>query len=524
MTIPVDKASLAVRRVSLIYPSARRYSGYLSTHRFPGLVTSHSGLSLLAQMLQRRGIAARVYDEKITPFQPALVDGADLVGLSVQTSWAPQAYRLAAEVRRMAKPVVLGGVHVSLNPDEAIRHADFVVRGEGEHAICELVEALAGTRRLDDVDGLSFHREGRVVHNKDRAPMGQAELDALPWPRLDMIEGIDDVVRYPVNRGIYFTMATRGCDQLCNYCSIIRVFGRALRSRSVKSVIHELKWSWDRDRQFLFFMDDSLAVDKDYLKALLQALIDEDLVPRRGWHSQMRADVARDAELLGLMKRTNCTFVTCGFESINQASLKSLQKGQSPKDIVRAISRLHAHDIIVNGFFMFGTDHDTPATMGETVEFARASGCLLAGFMPLTPFPGTPTFTALESEGRIFTKDWELYDVQHVVYRPKQMSAWDLYWRTLACYPKFYAGRQVLNHVRLLAHKRYSAGMIGIGLTWPFLKGASWLHELVANVDYMRALRQASHGRPFPDLADRDLWFKDAMTARAFPQVRSFLP
>ncbi len=511
-----------IKNVVLIYPDSRRYSGFLSTHKLPGLVTSHAGLTILAQILEREGCNVRVYDEQITPFSERMIEGADLVGVSVQTLWAPQAYRIARQVRRAGIPLVLGGVHATLNPDEAIEHTDYLVRGEGENTLPELVKALGSGEALDDIAGLSFRKNGKIQHNPARALLTTAELDQVPFPRLDLIEGITDTQRFPLNDMVYFTMATRGCDQACTYCSITRVFGRALRHRSVDNIMEELGSLWDPERQFLFFMDDSLANNVDFLKELLDRLLREDMVPRLGWHSQLRADVSQDAELLRLMQLTNCTFVTCGFESVNPRSLKSLGKGQSPADVKRAVARLTAHDIIVNGFFMFGTDHDGPDCFAETVRFAKESGCMLAGFMPLRPFPGTATFKRLDREGRIFTKDWELYDVQHVVYHPKNMSAWDLYRRTLACYPYFYATRPLLRHVRLLFTKRPSPAMIGIGASWPFAKQYCWTREVMANTDYLRELRKVGrNGQRFPDLNGHRLWAKDLLSGRTLRAARS---
>lgn len=493
-----------IKRVLLVYPSPRRYSGFLSTHRLPGLATSHAGLTILAQILERQGIEARVVDEQITPFDPeTMLDGVDLLGVSVQTSWAPRGYRIAGEARRSGVPVVIGGVHATLNPEEAIGHADFVVRGEGEKTLPELVRAIDAGHGLEGVLGLTWRDRGTVRANPSRPLLTTLELDANPWPCLERIEGFADS-RHPMGKFVYFTMLTRGCDQACTFCSITRVFGRALRHRSVASVVEELGCRFDPKRQFLFLMDDSLAVDTDYLKEVLEALLRERMVPRHGWHSQLRADVASDPELLDLMKRTNCLFVTCGFESIDDRSLRVLGKGQSRGDVARAIARLREHGVIVNGFFVFGTDHEGPEAMSETVRFAKEAGCMLAGFMPLTPFPGTPTFTQLEREGRIFTRDWELYDVQHVVFRPERMSAFDLYWRTLACYPAFYAPHLGWwRHVALgLAHWPHPV-VATVGAGWPVVKGICWSREVLANLDYLRALRrwEATGGRvAFPDL------------------------
>ena len=467
---------------------------------------------------------ARVIDEQITPYTDELLDGADLVGISVQTSWAPQAYRIARSARRLGKRVVLGGVHATLNPEEAIEHADYVVRGEGEQSFPELLAALDSETALDSVRGISFWHDGQAVHNAARPMLTTRELDQLPFPRMELIEGWADYRRFPMNRVVYSTMLTRGCDQSCTYCSIIRVFGQALRHRSVENVMEELGRHFDPQRQFLFLMDDSLAVDPEFLKAFLHALIRNKLVPRLGWHSQLRVEVANDPELLRLMKLTNCAFVTTGFESINPKSLRALGKGQSPEDVRRAIARLREHDVIVNGFFMFGTDHDGPGAMAETVRFARESGCLLAGFMPLTPFPGTPTFKQLEREGRIFSKDWELYDVQHVVFHPERISAWDLYWRTLACYPAFYARNNVVEQLRMLVKKRPPLGVVLIGSSWPVVKQICWSREVVSNVDYMRELRRVSGRRgaaTFAPLSGRSLWLKDVLSGRTARAIRA---
>jgi len=478
-----------IRKVLLVYPASRRYSGYLSTHRLPGLVTSHAGLTILAQILERKGLSVRVVDEKLGPVRDRDLDGVDLLGISIQTSWAPRGYRLAARARRHGIPVVLGGVHATLCRDEAIASADYVVRGEGEHTFPELIDALDAGTELGGIAGLSWHDAGQPRHNPDRPPLTTAELDQVPWPRLDRIEGFTGR-RHPINRSIHFTMLTRGCDQACTYCSITRVFGRALRRRSVAGILDELGSRFDPRRQFLFLMDDSLAVDPDFLKEFLEALLRHRLVPRHGWHSQMRADVARDPELLRLMRLTNCMFVTCGFESLDPRSLKTLGKGQSAADVRRAVAGLRDAGIIVNGFFMFGTDADGPETFAATVDFARRSGCMLAGFMPLTPFPGTPTYAKLEREGRIFTRDWELYDVQHVVFHPARMSAAELYWRTMACYPSFYRPDAWSRHAGLLRTRRATPFAAAMGAAWPLVKAACWSREVVANLDYAAMLRR----------------------------------
>lgn len=507
--------------VVLIYPAMRRYSGYLSAQRVPGQVCTHAGLSILKQVLERDGHTVVAYDEQITPFAPALVAGADLVGVSIQTCNAIQGYRIADSVRALGVPVVLGGAHATLNPDEAIEHADWVVRGEGEHTLRELCRAIEGDGALGGIAGLTFRRHGVTHAAPARAPLSGAELDALPWPNVGLIEGAASRLRYPLNPSIYFTQATRGCDQACNYCSITKVFGQALRHRSVQSVIDELGSRWDPVRQFLFFMDDSLAVGGTYLKQLLTALIDHRLVPKLGWHSQLRSDVARDPELLALLSATNCTFVSCGFESVRDLSLKSLSKGQTVRDVENDVARLRDRGILVNGFFLTGTDHDRKEDFGEIVRFAHRIGCTLAGFMPLTPYPGTPMWKKLEREERIFTRDWELYDMQHVVIHPKQMSALELYLGTLRCYPAFYAGQSPWKQLRRLLPHWPRPVLAALAVSWPLARHWVWSREVVANLDYIRALRrleQSPHAS-FPQLSAQGLALKDWWSGRELKRV-----
>ncbi len=220
-----------MRKVILIYPAMRRYSGYLSAQKVPGLVNTHAGLSILKQVLEREGISAPAYDEQISPYHDAMVEGADLVGISIQTCNAPQGYRIADAVRALGIPVVLGGAHATLNSAEAIEHADFVVRGEGEHTLRELVLARRHGSALDGIRGLTYRQADKVIENPTRAPLTTEQLDRLPWPRVDLIQGAASKLRYPLNRTMYSTMLTRGCDQACTYCSITRVFGSSLRHR-----------------------------------------------------------------------------------------------------------------------------------------------------------------------------------------------------------------------------------------------------------------------------------------------------
>lgn len=496
-------------KIVLIYPASRRYSGYMSTNRYPLLFTAHAGLPILAEILERGGHTVEVLDDSVTPVGRARLESAALVGISVETLWANRGYGIAAMAREMNIPVVFGGAHATLNPDDALEHGDYVVRNEGEKTFPELLEALRNGTTLEAVRGISFRADsGRAIHNEARPFLTTQEMDDVPWPKLTRIQGWDSPANL-LGRYIYFTMISRGCPFHCNFCSITPEFGKLYRHRSVDDVIDELQERFDYKRQFLFFMDDSISGDKEYLKALLDRMLTKGVYPRMGWHSQMRADTAKDKALMKLMQRTNCFFATFGFESIDENTLRYMRKGQNLKLIEECIETMRKHDILVNGFFMFGSDHETRESIGRTVDFALKH-CAIAGFMPMTPFPGTPFFEDLDRQGRIFTKHWELYDVQHVVFWPKHMTPYELYMGCLNAYRRFYTDQRSLFTVKMrgavpklckvlqpwnpLSYLRSQNYIWSFLSLWPLFKLVDYSKEVLANLDYILYLKSLKPG------------------------------
>jgi radical SAM superfamily enzyme YgiQ (UPF0313 family) len=232
-------------------------------------------------------------------------------------------------------------------------------------------------------------------------------------------------------------MTSWGCPFHCNFCSVTAMFGRKYRFRSAENIIAELK---QRQPRKIFFYDDNIAADKKRLKELLRLMIAEDIVVP--WSAQMRTDVVRDPELLDLMRRSGCNRAYLGLESVNQATLDSFDKHQSVDDIVQAIRILHEYGIASHGMFMLGADTDTKESLRETVKFAMKNHIDTIQLAALTPLPGTPLFEELDAAGRIFEKQWHLYDAQHVVFEPANMTAYELQLEALRGYMKFYSLRQ----------------------------------------------------------------------------------
>ena len=387
------------------------------------------GLPIIGATLKAAGHDVVIYNSNIAPIEWNDVYAADLVGISTTTSTVTEGYRFAQEIRAKGIPVIIGGSHVTFMADEALEYADFVARGEGgEELMMELIAALESGGSFDHIMGLSFTRDGKAVHNESR---GQCTvLDELPFPDLSLIHGYANMKTTPM-------MTSWGCPFKCNFCSVTAMFGRKYRFRSADSIIAELKQLQPRK---IFFYDDNIAADKTRLKELLRRMIDEDLVVP--WSAQMRTDVVRDPELLDLMHRSGCFRAYLGLESVNQATLDAFDKHQSVDDIVQAIRILHENSIESHGMFVLGADTDTIQSVRDTVKFAMKNHIDTIQLAALTPLPGTPLYYELDAAGRIFDKRWYLFDAQHVVFEPKNMTAYELQREAVRGYMKFYSLRQ----------------------------------------------------------------------------------
>lgn len=407
-------------------------------HVFSRVQIPRLGAILLGTILRDKGYDIKVYVEDIAPIDMKEVMSADYVCISTITSTAIAAYELADKVRAAGIPVIMGGAHVSFLPEEALEHCDYVIRGEGEYALVELLDALDNSKPIDQIKGLSYISDDKVV-NIERADY-ECDLDKFPTPDYSLIQGISK--KTPI-----LSMSTsRGCPFGCKFCSVIHMFGRKIRQNSIDRVISDIKQIAPRCKH-IFFCDDNFTMNKERTKQLLRRVIDEGL--KIQWSAQVRVDVANDDELLDLMKRSGCYMVFIGFESINPDTLKDFHKGQDLDDIKKAIRRLHEYKIFIHGMFVFGSDYDDIQTLRDTNVFAKTAGIDSVQYLMLTPLPGTPLYNEFKEDGRIFNHDWSKYDAHHVVFEPKKMSSYELQIETIKAMKSFYTYGSMIKYMFL---------------------------------------------------------------------------
>jgi radical SAM superfamily enzyme YgiQ (UPF0313 family) len=404
-------------------------------HIFSQFPLPRLGTLILGTMMKKRGWEVELFVEDFRKVDFDVIAKADLVGISTITSTAPRAYAIADRVRAMGLPVLMGGPHVTYLTEEALAHADFVIRGEGEAALAAFIDAWERGAPYDDVPNLSYKDEaGTVVHNP-MAPRA-ADLDRIPFPDLSLlrpdVKGLKHMSSIPV-------LTSRGCPFDCSFCSVTGMFGRKYRFRSTANIVEELRLYSGR-RTMIFFYDDNFAADPKRTRELCEAIVREKL--KITWTTQVRADVTRDPELVGLMKKSGCHTVYIGFESVNPDALEDMKKKQTVAEIVEAVRVFRRHRINIHGMFVLGFDQDDWRSVRRTVRFAKRARLTSTQFLILTPLPGSAFYDQISAQDRIRFHDWALYDAHHAVFQPARFSLPDLQKAQSFAHRKFYSLKQ----------------------------------------------------------------------------------
>ena len=366
-----------------------------------------AGLLAVAASIPRDQYEVILTDENIEVIDFDLK--ADLVGISAMTSYVNRGYEIADQFRTRGVPVVMGGVHPSFMPQEALKHCDAVVIGEVELVIDRLLDDLSHGSMRGSYKSQALH-----------------SMVGMPMPRYDLLKKH----RY-VNRT--FIQTSRGCHQGCTFCAEPLMNGLKFRYRPVDEVVREMENCGSR---FISINDADFFGTPERPKQVMRAM------KGRGfrWQAGVTSKLAQDDEMLDLAADSGCTMLSIGFESISRATLKSVHKHVNrPENFAALVEKIHSYGIMVFGLFMFGFDGDDRSVFEETVRFNRESNYDACAYSVLTPYPGTLTWYEMKKANRIISFDWDKYDQGQVVYRPAQMSGDELRLGQLQAYDTFYA-------------------------------------------------------------------------------------
>jgi len=401
-------------KIALLSPAGamHRYNGMFHKNLHYAPIT----LALLAALVPPElNAEVVIYDETAEAIPLDLQ--ADIIGITCITGTAGRCYRFADYYRSQGITVILGGVHPSLMPEEAMEHADSVIVGLGEDSFpAALKDFVSGNLK-------PVYYQEACTHIRNR-----------PLPRKDLL-----------NKKKYITLNTveaiRGCNLRCSFCAYPRAFGTTLYKRAIEDIISEIK---TLKGKIVIFPDVNLISDKMFARELFEAMIPL----KKWWFGLTTTAIGADEELIRLFQKSGCKGLLLGFESINQETQRSIHKGINQVNQYREImDLLHSHGIMVMGCFAFGSDEDGPDVFERTVRMCVDARIDLPRFSVITPFPDTEFYNELERQGRITERDWAMYDVEHVVYQPKQMTAKELEEGITRAWKEAYSWKSIVRRI-----------------------------------------------------------------------------
>ena len=399
-------------RLTIVHPCIGRRPGqnYIRTWQMEPLpAATLAGLT-------PKDVELRFYDDRMEsiPFD----ESADLVAISIETYTARRAYQIASEYRKRRVPVVMGGFHATLCPEEAARHAEAVVCGEAETLWPQVIDD-ARHGRLE-----KFYRQAARPSLKGLKP-DRSLFRGKRYLPIGLVE------------------AGRGCHFKCDFCAVQTVFNSTQTRRPIEDILAEIE-PLKHEKKLFFFVDDNITSNLNEAKEFFRALIPLGI----RWVSQASINAAHDEEFLDLLVRSGCQGVLIGFESLNPANLKDMNKSFNTMrgGFEQALSNLRRHRVRVYGTFIFGYDRDTPESFDQAVAFAKDHSLYIAAFNHLTPFPGTPLYHRLEAEKRLLYESWwldERYSYNRIPFLPRGMPPDSLQQACLAARREFYSWRNI---------------------------------------------------------------------------------
>ncbi len=367
-----------------------------------------------------KGLTPPEHEVKIIEEETVQIDleqECDLIGISCMTANAPRAYELSQEFKKRGKTVILGGVHPTILPDEALQHADCVVIGEAEGVWETLIEDFQNNNLK------------RTYYN----------------PTPDLKKYIPKDFSHIIKNRLFNLipiMTTRGCPYNCDFCCVTNLFGKKIKHIPIENVVRDIRESGAKN---FIFLDDNIIGHPEYAKELFQAIKPLKI----NWVGQASVSLlVSDDELMQLAAESGCKALFFGIESVSEEQLKSMRKAiKEIENLENALKKIKRSGILIHASMVFGFDNDTKEIFNETVRFLIRNKVSTASFNVLTPYPGTKIYKDLKKENRLITSDWRYYDHNTVVFKPRNMTSYELQIGKIDARKKFYSISSVLNRL-----------------------------------------------------------------------------
>lgn len=407
------------------------------------------GLASIAAVLEGENYQAEILDANALQLSESEIaeeiGNVDITGITAMTPFINSAIKVAKEIKK-EKPgstVIVGGAHVTVLPEKTLSNVpeiDIIVRGEGEETVVELYNALKSGISLQNVRGITYRDNGRVISTPMRPPI--ADLDSLPFPAYHLLPLHRYKLHPPHGRKLPFMaiLTSRGCPYNCIFCSK-PIFGRKVRSQSPQRIASEVEYLEEKFKvKEIAFYDDIFTLDKKRIAKLAEEFKQRNL--NLPWTCETRVDLVTE-ELLKAMKEAGCYMIAYGIESGNQTILDNLRKKITIAQVRKAIKMTHDIGIQSIGYFMLGSPGETPATIRQTIDFANYLPLDFAQFSVTIPFPGTDLYNLYLKQG-IGNENWDnfvyanLRSISAPVFETASLSKGDLQKWSKTAYREFY--------------------------------------------------------------------------------------
>ena len=444
-----------------------------------------TSIGILAAYLMEKGTvdSVRIIDEQVDLIEDKDIEQIILslarpriIGLSVLTLNSRRAYDLAGKIKRVDPNalIVLGGIHPTVLPEEALSYkdVDVVIRGEGEESFKELVELVLDEKDCKRISGTSFRENGNIFHNPDRAMI--ADLDDIPPFPYYLFE--KDLDKYPSFGGVF---TSRGCPYKCIFCSSRNISGMSYRMYSIERIVSEIKILVEKyNQKTIWLMDDNIAVNPKRFKKFIEKIIEEGLHEKTEFHGSMRGDNLTD-EVLEWAKKGNFRMIAFGMETGTEPLMKLIDKRETVEAVVSAIKRTHQKGITTAATLIFGLPTETRKDRWETMRLVRSLPLASARFNTLCPYPGTPAFAQLNSKGKVLIKeDWANFAVQYmwegddIPYVPDGNNRYELIFDTMFANLSFYLS---FSGIMKLVKSPFAGGnVVKLSERWYFSPKTMW--------------------------------------------------